>query len=75
MNSKKFKRKNSGRGSKVGHGFLDKLIDKLPIELHLPNYRFCGPVSFYNEKIKYIIKKENITQLKHFYYIIHRELN
>lgn len=27
-----------------GSGLLDKLIDKLPIELHIPGgYRFCGP--------------------------------
>ena len=25
-------------------GFLNKLIDKLPVELHLPGgYEFCGP--------------------------------
>src|SRR5258705_1519397 len=28
----------------VGAGnVLNKLIDKLPIELHIPNYNFCGP--------------------------------
>lgn len=26
-----------------GHGLLNKLIDKLPVELHLPGYQFCGP--------------------------------
>lgn len=66
MNSKNLKRKNCGI-SKVGHEFLDKVIDKLPIELHLPNYRFCGPVSVHLEK------EIHIKQLKHFYYtyIIH----
>lgn len=28
---------------KRGQGLLNKLIDKLPLELHLPTYRFCGP--------------------------------
>ena len=26
-----------------GHGLLNNLINKLPIELHLPGYRYCGP--------------------------------
>lgn len=28
---------------KRGAGVVDKLIDKLPFELHLPTYNFCGP--------------------------------
>ena len=28
---------------KTGYGFVNNLIDKLPIELHLPGYQFCGP--------------------------------
>ena len=27
----------------VGRGFLNKAINALPIELHLPGYQFCGP--------------------------------
>lgn len=26
-----------------GAGFINKLIDKLPVELHIPSYNFCGP--------------------------------
>lgn len=26
-----------------GHGLLNKLINKLPVELHIPGYQFCGP--------------------------------
>lgn len=26
-----------------GGGIINKLIDKLPIELHIPGYQFCGP--------------------------------
>lgn len=28
---------------KKGRGFFNKLIDKIPIELHLPSYQYCGP--------------------------------
>jgi len=27
----------------IGDGLVDKLINNLPIELHLPGYQFCGP--------------------------------
>ena len=26
-----------------GHGLLDKVINNLPIEMHLPGYQYCGP--------------------------------
>lgn len=26
-----------------GSGLVDSLINKLPIELHLPGYQYCGP--------------------------------
>lgn len=32
--------------SKVGKGIINSVINKLPIELHLKNYRFCGPGKF-----------------------------
>lgn len=39
--------------SKVkGSGLLNKLIDNLPIELHLPGYRFCGPGTKLSERLK-----------------------
>lgn len=28
---------------KIGGGFVNNLINKLPLELHLPGYQFCGP--------------------------------
>lgn len=28
---------------KSGYGLLDRIIDKIPVELHLPSYQFCGP--------------------------------
>lgn len=33
---------------KRGLGIFEKLIDKLPVELHLPGgYNYCGPGSFF----------------------------
>lgn len=31
------------KGSISGSGFVDRLIDAIPIELHLPGYQYCGP--------------------------------
>lgn len=31
------------RRQKKGSGILNKLINKLPVELHLPGYQYCGP--------------------------------
>lgn len=28
---------------KRGKGFVDKIIDHMPFELHVPKYQFCGP--------------------------------
>jgi hypothetical protein len=28
---------------KVGKGLISKIISKLPIELHIPGYNYCGP--------------------------------
>lgn len=33
----------SHKKSVVGEGLVDKIINSLPIELHLPGYQFCGP--------------------------------
>lgn len=29
--------------TREGSGFVNTLINKLPVELHIPGYRFCGP--------------------------------
>lgn len=36
-------KKAKNRKTKKGRGFLNSLINKLPIELHLPGYQYCGP--------------------------------
>lgn len=35
----------------VGKGILNTVIDKLPIELHLPGYQFCGPGTKLKERL------------------------
>lgn len=29
--------------TKRGDGIIDKVIDKLPFEMHVPGYQYCGP--------------------------------
>lgn len=52
------KRKRKKVDFKYGTGIIDKIIDKLPFELHVPSYQYCGPgeykciiSSFLNEKL------------------------
>ena len=40
----KMKRKiKVGRSRKIGKGLLNTIIDNLPIPLHVPGYKYCGP--------------------------------
>jgi hypothetical protein len=36
---------------KTGRGIVNSLINKLPIELHLPGYQFCGPGTRLQQRI------------------------
>lgn len=36
---------------KEGRGFVNELINKLPIELHLPGYQYCGPGTKLQERL------------------------
>lgn len=40
---KKTKHRKSKKTVKRGRGLFDRIIDKLPFELHLPSYQYCGP--------------------------------
>lgn len=40
---KKGRRKKKRVLSKRGAGIIDKIIDILPFELHVPSYQYCGP--------------------------------
>lgn len=46
LQKKKKLRKILLKSVKRGSGFVDKIIDKLPFELHLPSYNYCGPGMF-----------------------------
>lgn len=37
------KGKPRNKRQNIGGSLLNKIIDKLPIELHVPNYQYCGP--------------------------------
>lgn len=36
----------------MGKGFLNSVINKLPFEIHLPGYQFCGPGTKLKERLK-----------------------
>lgn len=40
------------RGHKRGGSLLNKLINKLPFELHIPKYQFCGPGTDIHKRLK-----------------------
>lgn len=39
----RIKKTKNSHISKCGGGIVNSIIDKLPIELHLPGYQYCGP--------------------------------
>lgn len=43
VKKKRIKKKERGHKKKYGAGIIDKIIDKLPFELHVPSYQYCGP--------------------------------
>lgn len=42
---------NIHQNIRKGGGLLNSLINKLPIELHLPGYQYCGPGTKLNERL------------------------
>lgn len=36
---------------KIGKSLIDRVIDKIPFELHVPKYQYCGPGTHLNERI------------------------
>lgn len=47
----KLKKKKS-KEHKTGEGFIDQAIDKLPFELHVPSYQYCGPGTKLSKRLK-----------------------
>lgn len=43
MKVRKIKKRTKRATKKRGVGLLNKIIDKLPFELHVPGYQYCGP--------------------------------
>lgn len=51
-----------------GHGLLNTAINKLPFELHIPSYSYCGPGTRLNERLNRGDKPKNLLDqscLKH----------
>lgn len=42
----------SRHSSKKGEGLVNSIINKLPIELHLPGYQYCGPGTKLKERLE-----------------------
>lgn len=40
------------RSHRDGKGFLNSLINKLPLELHIPGYQYCGPGTKLNQRLQ-----------------------
>lgn len=36
---------------KFGEGLIDRIIDKLPFELHVPTYQYCGPGTHLDKRL------------------------
>lgn len=46
------RRGHSREQYKTGRGIINSLINKLPIELHLPGYQYCGPGTKLEKRLK-----------------------
>lgn len=53
VQNKKPKQKISKKKRKIsGKGLLNSVINKLPVELHLPGYQYCGPGTKLDKRLK-----------------------
>ncbi|KAI8124135.1 hypothetical protein CVS40_5184 [Lucilia cuprina] len=46
-----YKRNINSKRNVEGKGLVNKFIDYLPVELHLPGYQFCGPGTKLNKRL------------------------
>lgn len=51
QSAKNKKKSKADKVRKQGFGFFDKIIDKIPVELHLPSYQYCGPGTKLKERL------------------------
>lgn len=42
---------NKKKKSRSGKGLINSVIDKIPFEMHLPGYQFCGPGTKVDERV------------------------
>lgn len=40
------------KNTSSGRGIVNSLINKLPVELHIPGYNFCGPGTFLTKRLQ-----------------------
>lgn len=52
--------KNTVGNVKGGGGLVNWFIDKLPVELHIPTYRYCGPGTKLEKKLQNNIPGKNL---------------
>lgn len=45
-------KKTKRKSKKVGKGIINTLINKLPFELHVPKYQYCGPGTHLEKRLK-----------------------
>lgn len=54
----KKKSKKTGKCVKSGQGIIDKIIDKIPFEMHVPSYQYCGPGNYKSIFFYFLEKKK-----------------
>ncbi|KAF6197995.1 hypothetical protein GE061_007740 [Apolygus lucorum] len=52
MEKRRLKKSSCGGNCIRGGGLINSLIDKIPIELHIPSYQFCGPGTKLEERLQ-----------------------
>jgi hypothetical protein len=77
---KKAKKIKRGKNkSQIGGAFLNNLIEKLPYELHLPSYSYCGPGTHLKKRLEANIppknKLDSLCQTHDIFYDKHKNLS
>lgn len=51
-NSQRKRKREPNEQKKCGYGLINSAINKLPFEMHLPGYRYCGPGTKLEKRLK-----------------------
>jgi hypothetical protein len=65
---------NVVEGGIQGGGIFNRLLDKLPVELHIPGYSYCGPGSILTKNRKPINKLDEACRKHDYFYESNKEL-